>query len=52
LDPNIFGITASLVLFVGLTYLYPRKKGQSKMEPVTSLEYKDREDKSQTANSK
>jgi SSS family solute:Na+ symporter len=29
LDPNIFGIASSLVLFVGLTYLFPRKTGPS-----------------------
>src|SRR6056297_1875753 len=37
LDPNIFGITAGLILFVGLTFLYPRQKGVSPMEPASSV---------------
>jgi len=38
LDPNIFGITAGLILFVGLTFLFPRRTGVSPMEPATSVE--------------
>jgi SSS family solute:Na+ symporter len=38
LDPNIFGISAGLILFIGLTFLFPRKQGASPMEPVSSLE--------------
>ncbi len=38
LDPNIFGISAGLILFIGLTFLFPRKQGASPMEPVRSLE--------------
>src|SRR6056297_2039183 len=37
LDPNIFGITAGLILFVGLTFLFPRRKGVSPMEPASSV---------------
>src|SRR6056297_1701299 len=31
LDPNIFGITASLVLFVSLTYLFPKSPSEQRL---------------------
>jgi SSS family solute:Na+ symporter len=32
LDPNIFGITASLVLFIALTYLFPKSGSKPKVQ--------------------
>ncbi len=35
LDPNIFGIGAGLLLFISLTFIFPRKANVSSMEPAT-----------------
>lgn len=35
LDPNLFGLTASLVLYITLTILYPNKTGKEKWQKTT-----------------
>jgi len=36
LDPNLFGLTASFILYISLTYLYPEKKKQKTWQKKTA----------------
>ncbi|MDX5422510.1 MAG: hypothetical protein LPK14_09675, partial [Hymenobacteraceae bacterium] len=35
LDPNLYGLTASLILYITLTILYPDKKKKEKWQKTT-----------------